>query len=51
MSRLALLSTLLHSFLITLLFGALAYLCLHTLPLPAGTLPRRTVRRAEAGTS
>ena len=30
-SRLAILSTLLHSFLITLLFGTLAYLCYHSL--------------------
>lgn len=37
LSRLAVLSTLLHSFLITLLFGTLCYLCYHTLRRP--TLP------------
>lgn len=37
-SRLAILSTLLHSFLITLLFGVLAYLCYHSLR-RHGTLP------------
>lgn len=35
LSELAILSTLLHSFLITLLFGTLSYLCFHTLPRPA----------------
>ena len=34
-SRLAVLSTLLHSFLITLLFGTLSYLCYHSLRRPA----------------
>lgn len=34
-SRLAVASTLLHSFLITLLFGTLAYLCYHSLRRPA----------------
>ncbi|HWE61914.1 MAG TPA: COX15/CtaA family protein [Chloroflexota bacterium] len=35
LSRLAILSTLLHSFLITLLFGAVSYLCYHSMRRPA----------------
>ncbi|MGH2409134.1 MAG: COX15/CtaA family protein [Chloroflexota bacterium] len=34
LTRLAILSTLAHSFFVSLLFGTLAYMCMHTCPLP-----------------
>jgi heme a synthase len=43
LSRLAILSTLAHSFFIALLFGTLAYMCMHTFPLAkrgGKTIPR-----------
>jgi heme a synthase len=44
-SRLSLFSTLFHAALVALYFGALSYLCLHTLPRPAA-FRRPLVRRA-----
>jgi cytochrome c oxidase assembly protein subunit 15 len=49
LSQLAILSTLLHSFLITLLFGVLAYLCYHSLRRPAGATVETPVPPADAG--
>jgi cytochrome c oxidase assembly protein subunit 15 len=40
LSRLAILSTLAHSFFVALLFGTLAYMAMHTFPLPR---PRATL--------
>jgi cytochrome c oxidase assembly protein subunit 15 len=47
-TRIAILSTLLHSFLISLLFATEAYLWLHTLRLPAGAGAANPQREAAA---